>query len=133
MKKLLLASAFSLFTAFPTLAATKPSDIVNIMNIQGETEETMTEKIYSKPWSAIKLDAKTKAKLNAISAQLEKDNGVEKFKLIWIRLLNDDIQTVMFMGSQSTVWVYEILRSEVKLRCYATVAGNGRPSGCYDE
>ena len=131
MRKPILAIALMILSQAPALAATKPSDIVNIMNIQGETEETMTEKIYSKPWSAIKLDAKTKAKLNAITAQLEKDNGVEKFKLIWIRLANDELQTVMFMGSQSTVWVYNFIGNSQE-RCYATVAGNGRMSGCFE-
>jgi hypothetical protein len=130
MRKPVLAIALMILSQAPVFSATKPSDIVNIMNIQGETEETMTEKIYAKPWSAIKLDAKTRAKLNAINAKLDKDSGLERFKLIWIRLGNDDIQTVMFMGHLSTVWVYNFIGSEE--RCYATVAGNGRMSGCFE-
>ncbi len=131
MLKPCLVLLTTLTFSFPAMAATKPTDQVNILNMQISTDGTQdSEKIYAKAWSAIKLDNKTRNKINAINAELDKD-GVERFRLIWIRLVNDDIQTVMFQGNRSTVWVYDMHETmEGRNKCYATVDGNGLMSGC---
>lgn len=131
MLKPCLVFLTTLAFSFPAMAATKPTDQVNIMNMQISADATQeSEKIYAKTWSAINLDAKTRAKINAINAALDKE-GIEKFRLIWIRLVNDDVQNVMFQGNRSTIWVYEILNPMPGMsKCYATVDGNGSMSSC---
>ena len=131
MLKFCLVLLATLAVSIPAIAATKPTDQVSILNMQISSDATQeSEKIYSKAWSAIKLDAKTHAKINAINSELDKD-GVEKFRLIWIRVVNDDVQNVMFQGNRSTIWVYEMLNPTPGMtKCYATVDGNGLMSGC---
>ena len=121
----------SLFLSIPAFAATKPTDQINILNMQISDDATQeSEKIYSKAWSAIKLDPKTRAKIIAFNAELDRE-GSQKFRLIWIRLVNDDVQRVMFQGSRSTIYVYDMYQStEGHNKCYVSVDGNGLMGGC---
>ncbi|HEY9842062.1 MAG TPA: hypothetical protein V6D23_16475 [Candidatus Obscuribacterales bacterium] len=128
-KCLLGLLCFGLIQA-PAISATKPTDMVNVLNMHvtpPPVEET--EKVYAKPWSAIKLEAKTRAKINALQTKLDSGGG-EQFKLLWIRIVNDEVQTVMFQGNRSTTWIYNMTAYEGMKNCYVTVIGSGPLGGC---
>jgi hypothetical protein len=129
----LIAVSLFLFVVntIPVNAATKPSDPINILNSSiSRNASQESEKIEQKPWSKLKLDAKTRKRITAINNHLDQE-GPEKFRLIWIRIINTEIQRVMFQGNRSTIWVYDMLKlNPDKERCYITVDGNGMMSGC---
>ena len=109
--------------ALPAGAETKPGDQIQIMNLGDVVNDP--EKIYAKPWSAIKLDPKTRARIVAINAKLDKD-GYERFRLSWIRLVHNEVQAVIFQGNRSTTTVYDFSKPATDpASCYVTLAGNG--------
>lgn len=109
----------------PALAETRPNDQIQVLNLGDGLNDP--EKVSAKAWSAIQLNAKTRAKITALNAELDKE-GFERFKLIWLRLVNNEVQRVMFQGSKSTVYVIEM--DKPKERCYVSVAGNGEAGAC---
>lgn len=115
---------FPLFN-LPAQAETRPSDQIQVLNLGDGLNDV--EKVSAKAWSAIQLNAKTRAKITALNAELDKE-GFERFKLTWIRLVNNEVQRVMFQGGKSTVYVIEMDKS--KERCYVSVAGNGEAGAC---
>jgi hypothetical protein len=127
---------FSLFSLFllhtwAAQAATRPTDRVSVLNmtISAQNGEG-SEQIYTRPWSTLKLAPKTRAKINALNAALDKE-GFENFKVIWIRLVNQEVQRVMFQGHRSTIWVYDFIPPPSgDQKCYVTVDGNGMMGGC---
>ena len=112
-------------------AATRPGDRVNVLNMTiSEQNGEGSEQIYTRPWSAIKLAPKTRAKINRLNAELDKE-GFEHFKLIWVRLVNQEVQRVMFQGHRSTIWVYDFMPPPSgDQKCYVSVDGNGMIGGC---
>lgn len=120
----------------PATAATAGTDKVNVLNIQITMKNGMvdneSEKVYEKAWASIKLDAATRNKINAFNAELDKNGGgYEKYRLTWIRLVNDKVQNLMFQGNRSTIWLYDMSQSNPgSNKCYLTVAGNGMTNGC---
>jgi hypothetical protein len=92
-----------------SLAATKPTDQVSVLYMRiSDGANELENKTYSKQWSQIKLDSKTKNKILAINAKLDKSSGgIEKYRLSWIRIVNDDVQGYMFQGTRSSTWLVE--------------------------
>lgn len=110
MHKLLLISCLFALIAAPAMGATKATDQVMVLFIKmgpdGAIE--LQNKTYPKAWGQIKLDSKTKNKIVAINAQLDKSSGgIEKYRLSWIRVVDDEVQGYMFQGNRSSVWMVE--------------------------
>jgi hypothetical protein len=109
IKKLLILAVLTVHG--PALAITKPTDSVNILYSRFDAQDSAIEtenKTYSKPYSQLKLDDKTRAQITALNSELDRSSGgIEKYRLIWIRIVNDQIQGYMFQGSRSSTWVIE--------------------------
>lgn len=95
----------------PAFGATKSSDIVNVLYWRFDAKDPAIqteEKIYSKPYGQLKLDNKTKAQITAFNNELDRSSGgIEKFRLVWIRIVDDNVQGYMFQGSRSSTWLIE--------------------------
>ncbi|PIQ26180.1 hypothetical protein COW36_06710 [bacterium (Candidatus Blackallbacteria) CG17_big_fil_post_rev_8_21_14_2_50_48_46] len=99
MRKPILAIALMILSQAPSLAATKPTDQVGIINIESDPNDEAVEKSnkrYFKQWKQLNLDAKTKQALMAKNKSL--DAEIEKFRIGFLYIFNDKIIRVAFYG-----------------------------------
>lgn len=121
-----------LFVSLPAIAATSNTDKVTIHNtiIRGNHAEEI-HKQYIKPWGQLQLDKATRSKIVAYNQQLDKE-GPHLMKVHALRIVNDQVQAVMFAGAESTYWVYDLIGPDPQ-RCYVSMGGNGFLGGCRKE
>lgn len=115
----------------PAVAATSNTDKVIVYNTVINNDETdASMKQYTKPWGQLKLDKATRSKIVAYNQQLDK-NGPYPMKVQALRIVNDQVQAVMFAGAESTYWMYDLIGPNPQ-RCYVSLGGNGHLGGCSD-
>jgi hypothetical protein len=95
MKKFLAALAL-LLMGLPAGAATKPTDMVNVMVFEGHgtSEEDLKIKKYSKAWGSLVLDQSTRQKILAKERKLEADH-FDKFRIYAIRIQSGNGKSVV--------------------------------------
>jgi hypothetical protein len=128
MYKILLLTCL-LLTSLPAVAATSNTDKVIVYNTVINNDETKASmKQYTKPWGQLKLDKATRSKIMGYNQQLDK-RGPYPMKVHALRIVNDQVQAVMFAGAESTYWMFDLIGPDPQ-RCYVTLGGNGFMGGC---
>jgi hypothetical protein len=116
----------------PALAATQPNDKVILYNTtikSNDGDESMKQ--YTKAWGQLQLDKATRSKIMGYNQQLDK-RGPYPMKVHALRIVNDQVQAVMFAGAESTYWMFDLIGTDPQ-RCYVTLGGNGFMGGCTEE
>ena len=132
VKKLLLVLCSFGFLQ-PSYAAstlrTDANDIVSIYSAAYKNDGSPSyEKTYKKPWSKVKLDAKTLAKMKTILAQTATYKEYsEAFRVAHLVIVNDELQRVLFVSDGGTAIAIEVSGgpSETSRYCQTSVGVNG--------
>jgi hypothetical protein len=126
MRKIL--AAFALLTCLPAFAHnTKPGDVVQVeamaFNDMGDT--TTSHKLYTRPWSQIKIDATTVRAIDAIFHKYRNQTNSTletKYRFLHLTLVDNRVQRALLLTEYGTVLAVDLTRNGY---CYVTVAGNG--------
>ena len=131
MKKIFL----SLLIASLSLPAsarhfTAPKDKVGILYIQMDGPIVKKEMRYFKPWNKLNLSRKSRGLLHGGLSKVIGRERAEKFRVGFIRVVNQDLQAATYYGDQGSSIVVQFSPDGNDLHCYISIKGNGLPGKC---
>lgn len=135
MKKSLLTICLILACLPAAAHNTRPTDTVSVdattYDSYGTTE--LSSAVYTKPWSQIKIDAKTVQKIDGLIAKFRADHRdwVDKsYRIIHLSMADGHITRAMVLTEYGTAISMDLHNNHY---CYTSIAGNGNIGGtCAD-
>lgn len=127
MKKIILAVALCL-VSLPASAATKPTDVITILKIEGEYGEK--EIIYTKLYSALVLSSQERAKIVAWNTKLDKEFSNfpnYHYRLTHLRVAGGEVQRILFQNKLGDTVVFSFDSGD---SCSVNMGGNGGKGNC---